>query len=85
MDSLLSVRDVSKIYRNGASNVTAVDRVSLEVRPGEVILILGPSGSGKTTLLSIMGGLLHPTCGEVLVEGRDVYHKRETKSKRGNP
>lgn len=73
MNSLLSVRDVSKIYRNGASNVTAVDHASLEVRPGEVILILGPSGSGKTTLLSIMGGLLHPTRGEVLVEGRDVY------------
>ena len=72
MDELLSVRDVSKIYRNGATSVTAVNHVSLDVRPGEVILILGPSGSGKTTLLSIMGCLLRPTHGEVLIEGRDV-------------
>jgi putative ABC transport system ATP-binding protein len=72
MDELLNVRDVSKIYRNGATSVTAVNHVSLDVRPGEVILILGPSGSGKTTLLSIMGCLLRPTHGEVFVEGRDV-------------
>jgi putative ABC transport system ATP-binding protein len=72
MDALLSVREVSKIYRNGATGVTAVNRASLEVRSGEVILILGPSGSGKTTLLSIMGCLLHPTHGEVFVGGQNV-------------
>ncbi len=73
MDALLSVRDVSKIYRDGAISVMAVNHASLDVRPGEVILILGPSGSGKTTLLSIMGCLLRPTHGQVLVEGQNVY------------
>lgn len=72
MDTLLSVREVSKIYRNGATSVTAVNRASLEVQSGEVILILGPSGSGKTTLLSIMGCILHPTHGEVFVGGQNV-------------
>ncbi len=72
MDTLLSVREVSKIYRNGATSVTAVNRASLEVRSGEVILILGPSGSGKTTLLSIMGCILHPTHGEVFVGRQNV-------------
>ena len=72
MDTLLSVREVSKIYRNGATSVTAVNRASLEIQSGEVILILGPSGSGKTTLLSIMGCILHPTHGEVFVGGQNV-------------
>ena len=72
MDTLLSVREVSKIYRNGATSVTAVNRASLEVQSGKVILILGPSGSGKTTLLSIMGCILHPTHGEVFVGGQNV-------------
>jgi putative ABC transport system ATP-binding protein len=70
--TLLSVRDVSKIYGQGPISVTALDRVSLEVRTGEVILILGPSGSGKTTLLSIMGCILRPTQGDVLANGCNV-------------
>lgn len=82
MDALLSVRDVSKIYRNGATSVTAVNRASLEVRPGEVILILGPSGSGKTTLLSIMGCILHPTHGKVFVGGQNVNQLSDGESSR---
>ena len=69
---LLEVRQVSKVYRSGAVSVLAVDGVSLTVRRGEVVLILGPSGSGKTTLLSIMGCLLRPSQGQVVVEGQDV-------------
>jgi putative ABC transport system ATP-binding protein len=72
MDALLRVNDVSKIYSNGGGGVVAVNHVSLEVRAGEVILILGPSGSGKTTLLSLMGGLLSPTSGEVWVGEQNV-------------
>ena len=74
MDALLRIEDVTKIFGNGSAPVIAVNRVSLEVNPGEVILILGPSGSGKTTLLSIMGGLMHPTSGEVYVNGQNIYN-----------
>lgn len=74
MDALLRIEDVTKIFSNGAAPVIAVNHVSLEVNPGEVILILGPSGSGKTTLLSIMGGLMHPTSGEVYVNGQNIYN-----------
>jgi putative ABC transport system ATP-binding protein len=70
--ALLSVQSVSKIYGEGPGRVVAVDGVTLEVRPGEVILILGPSGSGKTTLLSVLGCLLRPTSGKVLANGSDV-------------
>jgi putative ABC transport system ATP-binding protein len=53
-------------------DVRAVDGVSLRVAAGEAILILGPNGSGKTTLLSMLGGLLQPTSGRVLIAGTDV-------------
>jgi putative ABC transport system ATP-binding protein len=72
MEPVLSLQHVSKIYQEGRHEVVAVEAASLEVYPGEVILILGPSGSGKTTLLSIMGCLLSPNRGEVRVGGRDV-------------
>ena len=73
MEELLCVHNVSKSYGEGQACVTAVAGVSLSIHSGEVVLILGPSGSGKTTLLSIMGGLLHPTEGQVFLNGRDVY------------
>jgi putative ABC transport system ATP-binding protein len=67
--SLVTVEGVTKIYRLGAVAVTALDRVSLSVAPGELVAIVGPSGSGKTTLLNLMGGLDTPTVGEVVIDG----------------
>jgi len=72
MQSIVSVRNVSKIYGAGETAVTALACASLDVHPGEVLLIEGPSGSGKTTLISILGLLLKPTSGEVWVGDRQV-------------
>jgi putative ABC transport system ATP-binding protein len=70
--ALLELVEVSKIYDCGAKRVAAVDRVSLQVEPGEIVLMVGPSGSGKTSLLSLMGCILRPTSGQVIVDGIDV-------------
>jgi putative ABC transport system ATP-binding protein len=75
---ILETRNVSKVYGEGQTRVVAVDSVSLSLSRGEVLLIMGPSGSGKTTLLSMMGCILRPTAGEVLVEGRGVSGLSET-------
>ncbi len=68
----IRLEHVSKVYQMGKVEVRALDDLSLEVWPGEFIVILGPSGSGKTTLLNVMGGLDSPTSGRVVVNGIDV-------------
>ncbi len=62
---LLEAKSVSKIYRMGTTSVTALDDVSLTMSEGEFVSIQGTSGSGKSTLLNMVGGLDHPTAGEV--------------------
>src|SRR5262249_51568307 len=62
---IIRMNDVSMIYGHGMAAIRALRNVTLEVRRGEVLLLMGPSGSGKTTLLQILGGLLHPTEGSV--------------------
>ena len=69
---VLKVEDVSKIYTLGKRNVTALDKLSLEVKKGEFIAIMGPSGSGKTTLLNVLGCIDKPTSGKVLLDNVDV-------------
>jgi len=68
----LEVRGLSKTYGDGEQAVRAVRHVSFRTGPGEFIAVVGPSGSGKTTLLAMVGGLLTPTTGEILVNGRDI-------------
>jgi putative ABC transport system ATP-binding protein len=72
MTAVLSVRALTKTYGTGDLAVDAVRQVDLDVEAGEVVLIMGPSGSGKTTLLLMLGAMLRPTSGSVLVEGADV-------------
>ena len=64
--------ELSKIYGEGSTAVTAVSGVTLSFREGEVVGLFGPSGSGKTTLLSLFGCLLTPTSGSLSLYGREV-------------
>jgi putative ABC transport system ATP-binding protein len=71
-NTTLAVSHVWKRYGAGETEVTAVRDVSLDVAPGEVVLIMGPSGSGKSTLLSMLGALLKPTEGTISLNGEVI-------------
>ena len=79
MTAILSAQDVSKIYQMGTNSVAALDNVSLEIREGEFVAIQGTSGSGKSTLLNMLGGLDHPSTGEVYFASKPLgpFTKRE--------
>ncbi len=68
--------NVSKVFTSGDQKTCAVNAVSLDFFPGEMVVLLGPSGSGKTTLLTTLAGLLPPTSGEVMLFGRPVSSYR---------
>ncbi len=74
--TVLEAHDVSKIYREGPHEVPALRGVSLTVARGEIVAVEGPSGSGKTTLLCVLGCLLTPTGGRVIIDGREVNPQR---------
>ncbi len=74
MEPLVRVRDLTKIYRLDGQQTAALREVDLDVSPGEFAAIAGPSGSGKSTLLHLIGGLDHPTSGEVWLEGQRIDH-----------
>lgn len=68
----ISLRNITKTYQEGEFTTTALQNLSLSVKPGEFVAIIGPSGSGKSTFLSIAGALLQPTEGKVLIDGIDI-------------
>ncbi|MBQ4059243.1 MAG: ABC transporter ATP-binding protein [Lachnospiraceae bacterium] len=72
MDTLISVRDMYKIYNPGENEVRALDGVSLDIEEGEFVAIVGHSGSGKSTLMNMLGCLDVPTEGTYVLNGRDV-------------
>jgi putative ABC transport system ATP-binding protein len=70
--SVFEVEGLTKLYRMGEVEVTALRRVDLRLEAGQFVVLLGPSGSGKSTLLNILGGLDVPTSGRVTYRGEDL-------------
>lgn len=70
--SILTLEHITKVYGEGPGRVVALDDVTLSLHARELVLLMGPSGSGKTTLLSILGCMLKPSSGRVLIAGQDV-------------
>jgi putative ABC transport system ATP-binding protein len=70
--------DLFKVYREGDTETVALRGASLALHAGEFVSLVGPSGSGKSTLLSIMGGLILPTAGRVMIGGRDLSRLDES-------
>ena len=69
---MLEIKNISKVYGEGAAKVVALNSVSLLVNEGDFIAVMGPSGSGKSTLLNIIGGLDHISSGEVILDGKRI-------------
>jgi NitT/TauT family transport system ATP-binding protein len=71
--------DVSKVFQraNGRDDLLAVEKLSFEVAPGEIVAVLGKTGCGKSTMFNLVAGLIEPTSGEVAVSGRDPFRDFE--------
>ena len=72
MSAVIQIEDIKKIYRMGEVEVPALNGVSIQVQPGEMVAITGPSGSGKSTLMNIIGCLDTPTSGTYTLDGVEV-------------
>ncbi len=83
----IKMENVNKIYETGEIKTHALKDVSLEIKEGEVIVLLGPSGSGKSTMLNVCSGLDNPTSGVITIDGdliSDMNSKELTKFRRDN-
>lgn len=78
-DRVIVMRNIVKVYKNGALEVNALENVSLTVENGEFIAVSGPSGSGKSTLMQIIGCIDYPTEGEYELDGEDVLKHTENR------
>ncbi|HEX6597124.1 MAG TPA: ABC transporter ATP-binding protein [Acidimicrobiales bacterium] len=77
--AVLRLAEVTKVFGSGAAEVTAVSGASLELKRGELVLLMGPSGAGKSTLLQLCGALSRPTSGSVWLDGVDVTALTESR------
>ena len=78
VEIVVMIRELSKLYRQGEINVTALNHICLDIRTGEFLALMGPSGSGKSTLLHIIAGIDRPTNGQCIVQGIDVTRLNES-------
>ncbi len=69
---MITLKNLSKTYHSDGLAVEALQGVNLEIKKGEFVTLAGPSGSGKSTLLHLLGGLDHPTLGQILIDGQDI-------------
>jgi putative ABC transport system ATP-binding protein len=72
MATILKAENLEKIYRVGKVDVPALRGIDLTVQEGEFLAVMGPSGCGKSTMLHLMGGLLTPTNGRIIIDGEDL-------------
>ncbi len=79
VEPVVTIRNLTKRYRNGQATIAAVDDVSLELYPGELVVITGASGSGKSTLLHLIGGLDKPSQGEVIISQQNLAKLPDSK------
>lgn len=79
MKTILQAENVEKAYRVGSVDVHALRGVSLDLEEGEFLAIMGPSGCGKSTLLHLLGGLLTPTSGRIVIDGEDLTAASDAK------
>jgi len=73
---MLKINNITKRYKKGSEEFTALENVSLMIEKGDYMAVTGASGAGKSTLLNVIGGLIHPDSGEVLYKGRDIYKQK---------
>jgi len=71
-EPIVRIRNLTKVFRQGDIEVKALDRISLDIQPGEFLALMGPSGSGKSTLLHLLAGIDRPSSGECIVQGRNI-------------
>ncbi|HYR74830.1 MAG TPA: ABC transporter ATP-binding protein [Pyrinomonadaceae bacterium] len=72
MATILKAENLEKVYRVGKVDVPALRGVSLAIQEGEFVAVMGPSGCGKSTMLHLLGGLLTPTKGRIIIDGEDL-------------
>jgi len=77
--SIIEIKNLTKIYDGSGFEVKAVNGIDLNFEKGEFAAIVGPSGSGKTTLLNMLGGLDHPTSGEVIIDDQNIWELKSRK------
>ena len=77
--SIIEIKNLTKIYDGSGIKVKAVNGIDLNFEKGEFAAVVGPSGSGKTTLLNMLGGLDHPTSGEVFIDEQNIWKLKSRK------